>query len=375
MRPTTGISRLLDAVVALSAERSLASVLQKIVETAAELSGARYGALGVIGPGASGLEKGLVEFITTGMDEARRHAIGHLPEGRGILGLLVTDPRPRRIADLTKHAAAYGFPRHHPPMRSFLGVPVRVRDQVFGNLYLTEKQGAAEFSEADEEVVVALAGAAGVAIENARLHERLDQLAVSEERERIARDLHDTVIQRLFATGMGLQGLVGRLDDSDVRDRVQQAVDELDETIREIRGTIFHLEARDDSGGLRARILDMVSEAAEGLGFEPRVRFDGPVDAAVSKGIAEELLKTLREALSNIARHAQATAVEVLVAIGSGGVTLRISDNGVGLRGDGHHGGHGLDNMKARAEALRGSFSLSRRPQGGLVVTWKVPPV
>ena len=364
--PTTGLSRLLDAVVALSAETGLPSILRKIVEAAAELSQARYGALGVIGPGQAGLDRGLVEFVTTGIDENGRRSIGHLPEGRGILGLLITDPMPRRITDLTQHPASSGFPAHHPPMRSFLGVPIRVRDQVFGNLYLTEKRGAPEFSETDQEVVMALAGAAGVAIENFRLHRELQRLAVLGERERIARDLHDTVIQRIFATGMGLQGLVGRLEGSEAGERLQQAVDELDETIREIRGTIFALEARDSSGSLRARILELASEAAEGLGFEPRVHLEGPLDAAVSGSVAEELLKTLREALSNVARHARATSVEVQVTSGSGGVTLRVTDNGVGLASD-LGKGHGLENMRARAEALRRDVPRrqSKRWRGG----------
>lgn len=372
--PAVGLSRLLDAVVALAAEPGLPGILRKIVEAAAELSDARYGALGVLGPGQGGQERGLVEFVTTGVGEEVRREIGHLPEGRGVLGLLITDPRPLRIADVTRHPASAGVPPHHPPMRSFLGVPIRVRDEIFGNLYLTEKRGAPEFSAADEEVVVALAGAAGVAIENARLHEGLEQIAILSERERIARDLHDTVIQRIFATGMGLQGLVGRLEDADARDRVQQAVDELDETIREIRGTIFALETRDGAGSLRARILELATEATEGLGFEPRVHFDGPLDAAVSAAVGEELLKILREALSNVARHAHATFADVQVSCGSGGVTLRVADNGVGLSDHVRHG-HGLDNMRARAQALRGSVTFTNRREGGLVVTWKVPAV
>jgi signal transduction histidine kinase len=258
-------------------------------------------------------------------------------------------------------------------MTSFLGVPVMVRDQVFGNLYLTEKQGAAEFSQSDEDLVVALAGAAGVAIENARLHQRLEQLAVLGERERIARDLHDTVIQRLFATGMGLQSLVGRMEESDLRERLQQAVDELDETIREIRITIFDLEARDaEKEGLRAGVLALAGEATATLGFAPRVHMDGPLDAATDATTQEELLKTLREALSNVVRHASASSVEVLLRAGSGTVTLRVADNGVGIPKDARHG-HGLDNMQTRAESLGGVCELSARRGGGTVVTWRVP--
>jgi signal transduction histidine kinase len=291
----------------------------------------------------------------------------------GVLGLLITDPKPRRIADIGAHPASAGFPAHHPPMTSFLGVPVMVRDQVFGNLYLTEKQGAAEFSQSDEDLVVALAGAAGVAIENARLHQRLEQLAVLGERERIARDLHDTVIQRLFATGMGLQSLVGRMEESDLRERLQQAVDELDETIREIRITIFDLEARDaEKEGLRARVLALAGEATATLGFAPRVHMDGPLDAATDATTQEELLKTLREALSNVVRHASASSVEVLLRAGSGTVTLRVADNGVGIPKDARRG-HGLDNMQTRAESLGGVCELSVRRGGGTVVSWRVP--
>jgi signal transduction histidine kinase len=248
-----------------------------------------------------------------------------------------------------------------------------VRDQVFGNLYLTEKRGAAEFSEEDEELVVALAGAAGVAIENARLHQRLEQVAVLGERERIARDLHDTVIQRLFATGMSLQGLVGRIEGADVRERLQQSVDELDETIREIRMSIFDLEARDaERDGLRARVLALATETAATLGYEPKVHMEGPLDAATDSSTREELLKTLREALSNVARHAQASTVDVRLSAVSGIITLRVADNGVGLSAEAPHG-HGLDNMRARAEALGGICELGDRPGGGTVVTWRVP--
>jgi GAF domain-containing protein len=165
MTEVTRTSRLLDAVVALSADLSLPNVLKRIVEAAAAVSGAQYAALGVLGAGQSDLEHGLVEFVTTGIDAKGIRAIGRVPQGIGVLGLLITDPRPRRIADIAAHPASTGFPLHHPTMKSFLGVPIMVRDEVFGNLYLTEKQGAAEFSQSDEELVVALAGAAGVAIE------------------------------------------------------------------------------------------------------------------------------------------------------------------------------------------------------------------
>jgi signal transduction histidine kinase len=158
---------LLDAVVGIAGGLDLAATLRRIVTAAAELLDARYGALGVLGLDGSGL----VEFVSTGVDEATRVRIGNLPEGRGVLGLLIADPRPVRLHDIAQHPASYGFPPNHPPMRSFLGVPVRVRDEVFGNLYLTEKRGG-DFSPDDEVIAQALAAAAGVAIENARLFEQ-----------------------------------------------------------------------------------------------------------------------------------------------------------------------------------------------------------
>ena len=165
---------LLDAVVGIGTDLDLRSTLQRIVQAACSLVGARYGALGVIGADRTELS----DFITHGLDPETHAKIGDLPHGRGVLGLLITAPHPVRLPDINKHPDSYGFPPHHPPMHSFLGVPVRTREQIFGNLYLAEKQGAPEFSDDDEEIVVALAAAASVAIENARL------FALARRRER-----------------------------------------------------------------------------------------------------------------------------------------------------------------------------------------------
>ena len=197
----TSLRQLLDAVMAIGSDLDLEATLRRIVEAATALVDARYGALGVLDADRTGL----VQFITVGIDDETRRAIGDLPKGHGILGLLIRDPRPLRLPDLHEHPDSFGFPPHHPEMRSFLGVPVVVRGEVFGNLYLTDKQSAEAFSDIDEELTVALAAAAGVAIENARLHARVRDLALLEDRERIAMDLHDTVIQQIFATGMSLQ--------------------------------------------------------------------------------------------------------------------------------------------------------------------------
>ena len=359
------VQQLLDAVTGIGTDRSLPIVLRRIVESACSLVEADYGALGIIGEDGN-----LSEFITVGIDPERYAAIGHLPEGQGILGLLIVDPRPLRLRDLGAHDQSVGFPQNHPDMRSFLGVPVRVRDVVFGNLYLCDKQGADEFTEEDERLAIALATAAGVAIENARLMQRTEEVAVIEDRERIARDLHDKVIQRLFATGMTLQTMLPVSGRDDVSNRINDAVDELDVTIREIRSTIFALQAPVQRG-LRVSIFALIDGAREVLGFSPELHMDGPIDTLVSEDAAEHLLAVLQEALSNIAQHAGASHVNVTVAVGRD-VVVRVTDNGKGLPTS-RENGRGLQNLEDRAATMGGDLSVSDRETGGTVVEWRVP--
>jgi nitrate/nitrite-specific signal transduction histidine kinase len=347
------LRRLLDAVLFLGSELRVPTVLRRIVEAGCELVGARYGALGVLDE----RRQGLSEFITVGFTTQQVAQIGSLPRGHGILGLLIVEPKPLRLMDLNEHPERYGFPPHHPPMTSFLGVPILARGEVFGNLYLTEKAGGGEFTDDDEQLIVALATAAGVAIENARLHARARELDVVTDRERIARDLHDTVIQRLFATDLG--------------DRIQEAVDDLDETIRQIRSTIFALGVHQAGTSLRGEILDVIAEYSQTLGFEPRVLLDGPIDAAVPDDVAEHILSVLREALSNVARHAHAHRVDVLLNVGDD-VQLRVTDDGGGPSGEAS-GGFGLRNMRSRAEALGGTVVLEPAMGGGSRLEWRVP--
>jgi signal transduction histidine kinase len=260
-------------------------------------------------------------------------------------------------------------------MQSFLGVPIRVRDEVFGNLYLTDKRSGEVFTDVDEELVVGLAAAAGVAIENARLHTRLHELALVEDRERIARDLHDTVIQRLFATGMSLQGSVRLVptDPDAAVGRIEGAVDDLDLTVKHIRTAIFGLEAsRPTADGLRTRILSLVREASGPLGFEPMVLLDGPVDTGIDDRMGVELLATLREALSNVARHARASRVDVEVVV-AGDVRLRVIDDGVGPPGPDALTGKGLRNMETRAARLGGGLELRAGDPAGTILEWHAP--
>ena len=366
------LQELLEAVVAIGSELDLAETLRRITKVATELVDARYGALGVLDEAGERLS----EFVTVGIDDAGRAAIGDLPEGHGILGVLIVDAKPLRLPDLAEHPDSHGFPPNHPEMHSFLGVPIRIGERVFGNLYLTEKQTEEVFTDVDEELVVGLAAAAAVAIENARLHARVTSAARSEDRERIARDLHDTVIQRLFATGLSLQGtigLVGREPDTAV-ERIEAAIDELDETVKKIRTSIFALEStRRTHDAVRDRVLELCRDASGALGFEPRVTFDGPIDTIVGPDLAEDLVATLQESLSNVAKHARATTVRVLLQATDDAITLQVADDGDGPATEASAGGRGLLNMAGRAERHRGSFDFTAGQSGGAVSTWHIP--
>ncbi|HEY4332555.1 MAG TPA: GAF domain-containing sensor histidine kinase [Ilumatobacteraceae bacterium] len=362
--------RLLDAVMAIGSGQTLAGSLQRITETAAELVDAKYAALGVLDESGSRL----AEFISVGLSEVETDRIGARPDGHGILGLLILEPKPLRLPDLHAHPDSFGFPPGHPPMTSFLGVPIRLRDVVYGNLYLTDKADGEPFSDVDQELVVGLAAAAGVAIENARLHEQSRLTALLEERERIARDLHDDVIQRLFATGLSLQAAAQTVRDPLAAQRIMRAVDELDVSIRQVRSTIFELHQRwAPLQSLRTDVLALCDDSAKALGFKPACDIEGPVDSAVTEPVRGHVLLCLREALSNVARHAHASAVRVTLRVDQGHVTLRVADDGVGYRPDPDRPSSGLANMSVRADALGGSFSIDAAPAGGTVVMWQVP--
>jgi len=363
------LRRLLDAVVAIGSELELEEALRRIVQVATDLVDARYGALGVLDETGTRL----AEFITVGIDEERRAAIGNLPEGHGILGVLIVDPKPLRLPDLRDHPDSYGFPPNHPPMRSFLGTPILVRGKVFGNLYLCDKSGDDVFTDIDEELVTALASAAGIAIENARLHARVADLALFEDRERIARDLHDTVIQRLFATGLTLQATVRLVDRPEVVERLERMVEDLDVTVRHIRSVIFELQtARLPGNSLRQAVLALCADSARSLGFEPVVRFEGPIDSSMDDHEAEHVLAVLQELLSNIARHADATDVQLSIVVGDGELTMSVLDNGSGIS-EGVMSGRGMDNIRTRAHRMGGDVEWRPSPAGGTLARLQVP--
>ena len=528
---------LLDAVVGIAGDLDLDSVLQRIVRVACQLADAEYGALGVLGTGS---DRRLTAFVTHGLTDEQRARIGDLPRGHGILGLIIDSPEPLRLDALGSHPKSFGFPPNHPPMDTFLGVPIRIRNKVFGNLYLTEKRSGGSFTSDDEEIVIALAAAAGVAIENARLYDEsarrqrwlesaaevtaallgdlsqddalalaadrarevagaelavlllrheggrllveassgtspdawlgldvptegtilgkaLDgeravvideddglaglglpgdgswpriaalvvvplgsarpatgvllvgwssadsdgfratdmafpaafgeqiglalqvaqaqedrgRLAVFEDRDRIGRDLHDLVIQRLFAVGLTLENATRLTVRPEVGQRIAAAVDDIDATIKDIRRTIFELSAPAGSADLRSALGEEVAAAVASLGFTPRLRTSGPVDTAVPGDLRPHLLAVLRETLSNVARHARATHVDVAVDV-TDEVVLTVTDDGVGLPEGGRRSG--LRNLAERARSLRGSFQVRRAgASGGTIAEWRVP--
>jgi signal transduction histidine kinase len=378
---TTGRERdrgLIEAGMILASERTLDSVLRRIVELAVEITGARYGALGVLSPDRRAIE----EFITVGVTEEERARIGDPPVGHGVLGLLIEESGPLRIRDIGADPRSVGFPPNHPPMRSFLGAPVIARGTVFGNIYLTEKTGAGEFGEEDEAALVVLASQAGVAIENARLveetqrqHRELERLSVLDDRERIAKELHDGVIQSLFAVGMSLQGAASVATDPELERRIGDAVAEIDRSIRDLRNYIFGLRP----GILADRQLD---QALRALGAEFEARSEVvtvvDVDPAVAAQLASQagdLVQMTREALSNVGRHAGAATCRISLwsdpALGV--AILEIDDDGIGFDPGTAGDGMGLANLRERVKALGGDLSIEGAAGEGTTLRLTVP--
>ena len=360
--------RLIRTGLALASELTLEAVLQRIVESAAELTDAKYGALGVLG--ADGR---IAEFVTTGITAEQRAAIGDPPTGHGILGVLIEDPRPLRIRVLAEHPLSHGFPPNHPPMTSFLGAPVVSRGKIYGNVYLTNKQGAAEFDEEDQEALVVLASQAGVAIENAQLYEEVERLGVLEDRERIARELHDGVIQSLFAVGMGLQGAALRSADRETAERVEAAVAELDRVIRDLRNYIFGLRP----GVLADRRLDaalrsLVEDFQHTSGIVTVVDLDDGVASALAD-VANDVLQLTREALSNVGRHSEAATCRVSLHRRNGSAVLEIDDDGKAFDTASVRRGEGMANMEQRAASLGGTTSFDATPGQGTTVRIELP--
>jgi signal transduction histidine kinase len=362
VRSAEGDRRLIEAGMALASELSLDAVLERIVEVGIELTGARYGALGVLTPDGSRIE----EFITVGISDEQRALLGDPPTGHGLLGVLIHDAQPLRIPDISVDPRSVGFPANHPPMRSLLGVPITGRGAVFGDLYLTDKDGGDPFDDEDERVLVVLASQAAVAVENARLHEEaeraaqeLRRLEVLEDRERIAKELHDGVIQSLFAVGMSLQGLATMAAEEETTRRLEAAVEDVDRAIRDLRNYIFGLRP----GVLADRQLDqalkeLTSEFGTRTGVVTVVDVDADVASELSSR-ASDVVQLVREALSNVGRHGEATTCRVSLFREPDGAVLEVDDDGRGFDVDLTTWGMGLENLRDRVESMGGSFAIA----------------
>ena len=357
--------------MALASEVSLDAVLQRIVELAVELTGARYGALGVLTPDGQSIQ----EFITVGITPEERAALGDPPTGHGLLGALIREEGPLRIPDIGADPRSVGFPPNHPPMTSLLGARIIGRGTVFGNIYLTDKRGAEMFDEEDERVLVVLATQAAIAVENARLYDEterrgreLQRLQVFEERERIAKELHDGVIQALFAVGMSLQGLASSSSDPELARRLEAAVEDVDVAIRDLRNYIFGLRP----GILADRQLDQaLKELATEFGSRSDVVTVVDVDGEAASALASragEVVQLAREALSNVSRHAEATTCRVSLRRGAEGIVLEIDDDGRGFDVGTSTPGMGLRNLRERVESLGGVLEVTSTPGEGTTV-------
>ena len=359
-----------EATKAFAAGLSPDQVLRRIVEIAAEIAGARYGALGVAG--ADGY---LTEFITTGLSAEERAALGPLPRGHGLLGVLVREGQSLRVPDIAQDPRMVGFPPHHPPMTSLLGVPIRVRNAVVGDLYLTDKIGSAAFSEDDQRLVEMLAAHAGIAIENARLYAESAEVTKLRERERIARDLHDGIIQDIYGATLRLEDLGEDQKDAATQAQLGAVADGLLGVIGDVRSYIQGLRAHELEGHLHGEaIAALVREIAAPGGLKSSLAFEG-VAVRLPDEAANALLQIAREALTNVIKHAQATQVEILLAYGPAGVTLTVRDDGTGFDPDVRRGEEhlGLRNLRARAEAARGSLTVSSSPGAGTSIAAFLP--
>lgn len=363
---TSRLTALSEAVIDIAKGEDLKASLRRLVENAIEISGATYGALGALAKDGS-----LEEFTYVGISEETADEMPTFPEGKGLLGHLLTHPTPLRVNPIKSHPASVGFPEGHPAMNSFLGVPIRIRDEIYGSLYLTEKRGGEDFTEEDEQLVSALASAAGVAIDNARGQEAQHRVIVLAERERIAQDLHDLVIQRLFAMGLSLQAIT-KDPDLPERDleRVREAIDNLDSTVQQIRNSVFALQTRDSEHSLRSRIQAEINSLRSSSPMIISCEFNGPVDTVITGELVEQVFAVVRELLSNAIKHSHAQTVEVQIVALISGCEVRVIDDGVGFE-DGVRRS-GLINLAGRAEKLGGSFEIHKLSHGGTRALWKV---
>ena len=373
MRADEALYALDRATRAIAGELDLDRVLQLIVDSVRELVGTKYAALGIVD--ASGH---IERFITSGISTELRAQIGPLPEGHGLLGTIIRDGVTLRIPDIAKHPDSFGFPPNHPPMHSLLGLPIRVGRATVGDFYLTEKLGAAEFSDDDEELVEMFALHAGLAIQNARLHQDLQELAVVDERLRISRDLHDGVIQSIYAVSLSLEDVPELMEASapEAIDRVDRAIDRLHLTIGDIRTFIVGL-GPEAGAGLGLTLETLARELFVGSVTQLSIDLSGAatLDGRLTPEASHELVQVAREALSNVARHSGAGRAKLALLVEGNTAELRVEDNGAGFDpgqrfGTGHFG---LANLRGRAAAVGGTLTIESRAGEGTRIIVRLP--
>lgn len=338
------VMSLVEAGMALASELDLDGLLQRIADISREVIGARYGAVGVLGSQGE-----LVRFVYSGIVKQLADTIGGLPVGRGVLGALIEEGTPLRLQEISDHPRSYGFPDDHPPMHSFLGVPIVVRDHIFGRLNLTEKQGSENFTKDDERIALSFAAQAGVAIDNAGLIEELkargEILAILEERDRISRDLHDGVIQSIYSVGLSIQGAMTLIerDPDGTRRRMDEVIVTLDNVVRDVRSYIFALQPKSvEERGLKRGIEELIEDLKVNALAETSVELSETALEMIPEAAKGDMIQIVRGVLSNIARHARATQVSVECAVRDDRVVMSIEDDGIGFdpatiqRGDGH---------------------------------------
>ncbi|NNC75058.1 MAG: GAF domain-containing sensor histidine kinase [Acidimicrobiia bacterium] len=363
---TTRFAEIATQAAAVASQTDLTSVLFTTVEAAMELTGARYGALGVIGEHGS-----LVEFLHAGIDPDTVEQIGSPPRGNGLLGTITRTQVPIRLDDMSAHEDSVGFPDNHPPMSTFLGVPVRVGDAVYGNLYLTEKDGG--FTLDDEETMTALAAVAGAAISTARLQQRLRRVAVVEDRERIARDLHDAIIQDLFAVGLGLQAQIPKLENPDAQESIAHTVQKLDEVIASLRRFIFDLRPPVwVNRSLPRELADLLGHLTEPHDIAVEVAMEGDLEH-LPNTVVDDAIALVREAVSNALRHSESSLVNVVIERQPDDLVVLVSDEGKGFDPDEHTVGMGIGNIRTRATRAGGQATISSGAGSGTTVKVVLP--
>ncbi len=363
-----------DLGIALAAERTLDALLQKVVDFSRDLVAARYGSLSVLES-----DEWAGRFFTAGLDPEVVARIGSPPNGRGLFGLILKEGRPLRLADIAQHPASVGFPPHHPPMKRFLGVPIVSKGKVIGVLYLTDKEGRQDFTQADQDAVAMLAAQAAVAIENAMLYDQLHGLTTLRERERIAMDLHDGVIQSIYAIGLNLEAGFDLMQGSlpEVQQRLAKAIDDLNDVIKEIRNYIFDL--RGDRFGART-LRQVLEDAVKELRVNALIEADLIVEALTEEPPQEQLQQLsqiVREAVANIIKHAKANSATIRLASQDDHLILSVRDNGVGfVPGEvGAATAQGLRNIEQRAGDMGGRLCVESAPGKGTEVTVTIPLV